>query len=50
MWHQLLHFAGWVLAIGAGLGVIALRISSYQIYRDSDTRFQTIFGKDRWWQ
>ncbi len=47
--RSLLHILGLIFGIAAMIGVLWLRISSFQIYRDSDTKVQTLFGKDRWW-
>jgi hypothetical protein len=44
-----LHILGLILGIAAMIGVLWLRISSVKMYNDSDTKVQTLFGKDRWW-
>ena len=45
----LVHFVQVFIGVALAIGLLALRLSSFRMYRDSDTKVQTLFGKDRWW-
>jgi hypothetical protein len=43
------HFVYLFIGVAVAIGLLALRLSSFRMYRDSDTKVQTLLGKDRWW-
>jgi len=43
------RFVDLFIGVAVAIGLLALRLSSFRMYRDSDTKVQMLFGKDRWW-